>query len=113
MDWNVAQKPASPVVESLRDSRLVSAAHQFEASMMNELMKPLMENSLFGDEDASALVGPGSGGSNALMGFASEAFARSLSDHGGLGIASQIIARLGNKPENRTSEVQQILDKEP
>jgi flagellar protein FlgJ len=99
MDWNITQKSAVPVVESTRNSRLVSAAHQFEASMMNELMKPLMENSLFEAEDANSLAGHESGGSNALMGFASEAFARSLSDHGGLGIARQIIDRLRDRPD--------------
>lgn len=113
MDWNVTQEPAVPAVESPRDSRLVLAAHQFEASLMNELMKPLMENSLFDEDDSNSLAGQGSGGSNALMGFASEAFARSLSDHGGLGIARQIIAQLRNEPVETTSQVKQIPDKEP
>lgn len=104
MDWNVTKVSAGPVVESVRDTRLVAAAHQFEASMMNELMKPLMENSLFDEEDPSALLRQGGGGSNALTGFASEAFARSLSEHGGLGIARQIIASLKSKPDSPASK---------
>jgi peptidoglycan hydrolase FlgJ len=104
MDWNVTKVSAGPVVESVRDSRLVAAAHQFEASMMNELMKPLMENSLFDDKDGSSTLGGGTGGSNALTGFASEAFARSLSEHGGLGIARQIINSLKSKPDGPASE---------
>jgi flagellar protein FlgJ len=104
MDWNVTQKSADSTVQNVRVSRLVSAAHQFEASMMSELMKPLMENSLFEDDDSSALVGQGAGGSNALKGFASEAFARSLSEHGGLGIARQIIARLSSEPDGSASK---------
>lgn len=103
MDWNVIHKSPAPVIESARDSRLASAAHQFEASMMNELMKPLMENSLFDDADPSALLGQGTGANNALTSFASESFARSLSEDGGLGIARQIIARLKSEPSGSTS----------
>ena len=113
MDWNVTEKSPTPVVESARDTRLVKAAHQFEASMMNELMKPLMENSLFEEDDSSALVGKGSGGSNALMGFAAEALACSLSEHGGLGIARQIISHLRAEPGGQGPPPKQILDKEP
>jgi len=112
MDWNVTSKSAAPVVESPRNSRLISAAHQFEASMLNELMKPMIENSLFDEDQPSALTGQGSGGSNALMGFASEAFARSLSDHGGIGIARQIIDRLRDKPDGPGLQRKRILDKE-
>jgi peptidoglycan hydrolase FlgJ len=113
MDWNVTLKAPVAAPETARDSRLVAAAHQFEASMMSELMKPLMENSLFDDEDPSALVGQGSGGGNALVGFASESFAGSLSQHGGLGIARQIISHLRSASGEVASQAIQILDKEP
>src|SRR5664279_4023101 len=113
MDWNVTPKSPAPVVESARDSRMVRAAHQFEASMMNELMKPSMENSMFEEDDPSALVGQGSGGSNALMGFASESLAGSLSEHGGLGIARQIISHLRAESGSNASKARQIVDKEP
>ncbi len=112
MDWDITQKSPTPVVESARDTRMVKAAHQFEASMMNELMKPLMENSLFEEDDSSELIGQRSGGSNALMSFASEAFAGSLSEHGGLGIARQIISHLRAEPVGQGSQAKQILDKE-
>jgi flagellar protein FlgJ len=112
MDWNVTQKAGSPTTEIARDSRLVAAAHQFEASMMSELMRPLMENSLFADDDPSALGGQGSGGSNALLGFASEAFAGSLSEHAGFGIARQIISHLRADPDGEASQANQFLDKE-
>ena len=75
-------------------SRLVSAAHEFEAQMMKELMKPMTNASALTGEDDD------SGSAGALGEFASEALARALSDHGGLGIAKQIIKELshsGNK----------------
>ena len=77
------------------DPKLVSAAHQFEASLMQELLEPLNAGSLFGDVagpdgelgGSSALAGSGS----ALMNFGSEALAKGLSEKGGLGIARQVL----------------------
>ena len=75
--------------------RLVKAAHEFEAQMMKEIMKPMTSagSSLTGDDD-DADSSSGSGG--ALGQFASEALARALSDHGGLGIANQIVKELSH-----------------
>lgn len=76
--------------------RLVRAAHEFEAQMMQELLKPLTsESGLDGEDDGSA---SGSGG--ALGAFATEAFGQALSAQGGFGIATSIVRELsssGNK----------------
>jgi Rod binding domain-containing protein len=70
--------------------RLVKAAHEFEAQMMQEMLKPLISgNGLDGEENDTA---SGSGG--ALGAFASEALGRGLSEHGGFGIASSIVRQL-------------------
>lgn len=68
--------------------KLVKAAHEFEASLMQELMKPLLpgHDSLDGDED--------SGSGSALTAFAGEALGKALSERGGLGIATRIIHQL-------------------
>ena len=77
--------------------RLVKAAHEFEAQMMQELLKPMTsENGLDSDENDTA---SGSGG--ALGAFASEALGRGLSEQGGFGIATHIVQQLtpkGNTP---------------
>ncbi|MGA2887326.1 MAG: hypothetical protein ABSE51_04690 [Terracidiphilus sp.] len=77
--------------------RLVHAAHEFEAQMMKELLKPMAgTNGLDGEDSDSA-----SGSSGALGEFASEALGRALSDRGGFGIATSIIHELsprGNQP---------------
>jgi Rod binding domain-containing protein len=77
--------------------RLVHAAHEFEAQMMQELLKPMSgKNGLDGEDSDSAT---GSGG--ALGEFASEALGRALSERGGFGIASSIVRQLshpGNSP---------------
>src|ERR1035437_8435701 len=77
--------------------RLVHAAHEFEAQMMQELLKPMTRaSSIGGDDDESTC---GSGG--ALGEVASEALGRALSERGGFGIANSIIGQLSsasNKP---------------
>jgi Rod binding domain-containing protein len=69
--------PASP--------RMVRAAHEFEAQMMKELLRPLTQPDQDGNET-------GSGG--ALSEFAGEALGQSLSRAGGFGIGNRIVASL-------------------
>lgn len=79
------------------DPKLERSAHQFEASLMAELLKPFQESDgLTGDGDA----GEGSGG--ALAGFASESLAQAISERGGFGIAARILQQL--EPSRRGAE---------
>jgi Rod binding domain-containing protein len=81
---------------------LVSAAHEFEAQMMKELLKPLTStNGLNGEDDDAA-----SGSGSALGEFASEALGRGLSEHGGFGIASSILRQL--TPASNTQVTTQV-----
>ena len=80
--------------------RLVNAAHEFEAQMMKELLKPMTAGAtdpLTGEETGED---QDSGSGSALGEFAAEALGRALSERGGLGIANKIIGQLsagGNK----------------
>jgi Rod binding domain-containing protein len=78
-------------------ARLQDAAHQFEASLMQELMEPLGHDALSGDgdsdQDESADASRG-GSTDALASFAREAMAKSLSAQGGFGIARTILHSL-------------------
>ena len=88
---------AATATPAVPQPRLVRAAHEFEAQMMKELMKPLNQgNSLTGaDDDAD----DDSGSSGALGEFASEALGRALSEHGGFGIASSIVKQLSHSKD--------------
>ena len=74
--------------------RLVRAAHEFEAQMMKELMKPLHPSSSLTGSDDDA--GPDTGSSGALGEFASEALGQALSQRGGFGIADRIVRDLSH-----------------
>ena len=72
--------------------RLVRAAHEFEAQLMKELLKPMTaSDGLTGDEGGS-----GGEGGGVLGEFAAESLGRGLSEHGGLGIANSILRDLSH-----------------
>jgi Rod binding domain-containing protein len=82
--------------------RLVHAAHEFEAQMMKELLKPMTGTNGLDGEDSDS-----SSGSNGALGeFASEALGRALSEQGGFGIASSIVRQL--TPKGNTSVTAQV-----
>jgi Rod binding domain-containing protein len=81
---------------SADNPKLKSAAHEFEASLMQEFLKPLQHDPLFAPDksDGSSDSDGGSddqGSSAALMSFASEAMAKAISERGGFGIATKIL----------------------
>ena len=81
------------------DPRLKPAAHEFEACLMKEFLKPLQGDALFDDGKDGA---SSDGSENALMSFGSEALARAISERGGFGIAAKIIGQLkGKAPSER------------
>ncbi|MGA9071035.1 MAG: hypothetical protein WB424_12310 [Terracidiphilus sp.] len=92
-----AASSTSGATSATPSPRLVNAAHEFEAQMMKELLKPMMStNGLDGEENESA---SGSGG--ALGEFATEALGRGLSAAGGFGIANSIVKQLTPASNNR------------
>ena len=95
--------------EAKENPRLVSAAHEFEASLMQEFLKPLQHDPLFapdgsdgsdsfGDLDSGSDNDQGSSG--ALMSLGSEALAKAISERGGFGIATQILAHFRAMNQN-------------
>ncbi len=77
----LSAKPAYP--------RLGRAAHEFEASLMGELLKPMQQISgLTGDDEQE------DGSGSALAGFATESLARVISERGGFGIAQRVLHEL-------------------
>jgi Rod binding domain-containing protein len=86
---------AGPEAAVTPQPRLVRAAHEFEAQMMKELMKPLNQGAApGGDDSGNDGDDSGAGSAGALGEFASEALGRALSQGGGFGIATAIVKQL-------------------
>lgn len=92
--------------------KLVHAAHEFEAQMMKELLKPMTDSdALTGDdESADGVLASGAGSGGTLGEFASESLGKALSERGGFGIANGIVNQLshtgnGHGPETVTRDL--------
>jgi peptidoglycan hydrolase FlgJ len=72
------------------DPRLKSAAHEFEASLMKEFLKPLEHDSLFAEEGSENSEDK-EGSISVLMSYGSQAMAKAVSERGGFGIATKIL----------------------
>lgn len=84
-DTTVSGKSVPTRVSSpASNPKLENAAHQFEATLMQELLAPLQKDSMSSPDGDS-------GSGDALSTFASEAMARAISDRGGFGIATKLI----------------------
>jgi Rod binding domain-containing protein len=98
------QSPQPDAAEAAPNPKLVRAAHEFEGQMMKELLRPMVGSDALGgeDDDSSGLgLGSGSGSGGALSDFASETLGQALSQHGGFGIADQIIHELSRHELSR------------
>ena len=102
---------ASGAAAQTKNPKLERSAHEFEASLMTELLRPLQEGDGLTGEDRD---GGGAGSEGALSGFASESLARAISERGGFGIADRILHQLesaspGAQKEQKDSRVQRGL----
>jgi Rod binding domain-containing protein len=80
-----------PQVDVKKQAKLVDAAEQFEAMMMQEMLKPMRggKDSWGGDETADS-----DSASDTISSFGTEAFAKAISKGGGFGIAKQVISQV-------------------
>jgi flagellar protein FlgJ len=98
-----------PVVEVNRQKqvKLIDAAQEFEASMLQELLKPMdNEQDSWGDTEEKDTA------SDTISDFGTEAMAKAISKGGGFGIAKQVISqvnrehhRFAHKEIQRSTEV--------
>lgn len=74
--------------EAIQDKKLAAGAHEFEAMLLAEMMKPLK----FGEAESSEEDEGGAAGTIRSMG--TEAMAKAISAGGGLGIAREILSQV-------------------
>lgn len=72
-----------------RRAKLADAAQQFEAMMLQELLKPMRssEDDLSGEKSEDSSF-------DTIASFGTEAVAKAISRNGGLGIAKQVVQQL-------------------
>src|SRR5215469_12454817 len=73
-----------------KQAKLVDAAEQFEAAMLQELLKPIQHGqSSWGGEEKND-----DPASDTISSFGTEAIAKAISKEGGFGIAKQIASKV-------------------
>ena len=81
-------RPAAPM-RSLEDRRIARAAQEFEAVMIAEFLKPVLDQ-----VGTPSIVGGGSQGEATFRGLLREEIAKSIAASGGFGLAEQVRAEL-------------------
>ena len=92
-------KFTSTDADAQRRSKLADAAQQFEAMMLQELLKPMRtsEDDLSGEKSED-------GSFDTIASFGTEAVAKSISKSGGLGIARQVVQQLSQQEKSVQEE---------
>ena len=75
------------------DPRLKPAAQEFEASLMQELLKPMEKDPLFSDRGGDGLMA-GEAGMSAWGSLGTQSLAKALARDGGFGIAKKIMTEV-------------------
>lgn len=85
----VSSQPVA-AVEGPKQAKLIDAAQQFEATMLQELLKPMQhgQDSWGGEEKSDDSA------SDTMSSFGTEAIAKAISKGGGFGIAKQIVSKV-------------------
>ncbi|MBS1799414.1 MAG: hypothetical protein JSS95_06265 [Acidobacteria bacterium] len=93
---------SAPQMDVEKRSKLTDAAQQFEAMMLQELLKPMRssEDDLSGEKSEDSSF-------DTIASFGTESVAKAISKSGGVGIARQIIQQLSqeNPGENTLPSV--------
>ena len=81
---------ATSGIAGQKQAKLVDAAQQFEATMLQELLKPMQhgQDSWDGEEKSDDSA------SDTISSFGTEAIAKAISQGGGFGIAKQIVSKV-------------------
>jgi Rod binding domain-containing protein len=91
---------AVPALDAQKQAKLVDAAQQFEATMLQELLKPMQhgQDSWEGDEKSDDTS------FDTMSSFGSETMAKAISKGGGFGIARQVVSQITSKRQQISEE---------
>lgn len=80
---------STAAMEGQKRAKLIDAAQQFEATMLQELLKPMHGQSSWGSDETTDDTA-----SDTISSFGTEAIAKAISKGGGFGIAKHVISQI-------------------
>jgi peptidoglycan hydrolase FlgJ len=90
----------SPMPDVMRHAKLTDAAQQFEATMLQELLKPMQHGQSSWGEDESS-----DSSNDTMSSFGAEAVAKAISQGGGFGLAKLIISKVTVQDEKNSAKM--------
>jgi peptidoglycan hydrolase FlgJ len=96
---DAASQPGS-LLETQKQAKLTDAAQQFEATMLQELLKPMQhgQDSWGGDEKSDDTT------FDTISSFGTETMAKAISKGGGFGIARQVVSQITLQHQQKTEK---------
>ena len=89
-----------PPSDGMRQAKLTDAAQQFEATMLQELLKPMQHGRGSWGEDESS----GDSSTDTISSFGTEAVAKAISQGGRFGLAKLIVSKVTTESEKNSEK---------
>jgi peptidoglycan hydrolase FlgJ len=96
---DISSQPEA-ALETQKQAKLIDAAQQFEATMLQELLKPMQhgQDSWGGDEKSDDTT------FDTISSFGTETMAKAISKGGGFGIARQVVSQITLQHQQKTEK---------
>ena len=96
---DISSQPEA-ALEAQKQAKLVDAAQQFEATMLQELLKPMQhgQDSWGGDEKSDDTT------FDTISSFGTETMAKAISKGGGFGIARQVVSQIRSEHQQKSEK---------
>ena len=96
---DISSQPEA-ALETQKQAKLIDAAQQFEATMLQELLKPMQhgQDSWGGDEKSDDTT------FDTISSFGTETMAKAISKGGGFGIARQVVSQITLQHQQNTEK---------
>jgi Rod binding domain-containing protein len=97
--------PTVSDVQRQKQAKLVDAAQQFEATMLQELLKPMQHGqSSWGDEEKND-----DSATDTMSTFGTESIAKAISKRGGFGIARSVVKQVTQEHQRQSERSPPVL----
>ena len=86
-----------------QQSKLVAGAHEFEAMLLQQMLKPLQFGEAAGADSETDTDGNSGGANDTIRSLSVDAVSKAIAQAGGLGIAKQVIQQVERENQHKSS----------
>ncbi len=97
MNISPVTQAASTPADKVQQNKLVAGAHEFEAMLLQQMLKPLQFGEAAGADAETDSDGNSGGANDTIRSLSVEAVSKAIAQAGGVGIARQIIQQVNQQ----------------